>query len=395
MKQYFYIIFSLLLFSCGDSSQNVGNFIPTEASLAEYPASKFALEQLNQEISGFGTEAIHYYQRAKILQQQGKLKEATDDMAEALKLETNNSLYHFFYALLLHEQKNTKLAYDQAKKAELLGLKDARLYNLLGQLELQQNKKAEAKKYIDVALGMAPYHGENYYTLAAYQLQHSDTSLAISNLNKALSYKPKHLPSYKRLSEIYNQLGQTDLALELSAKLALQYPNDVENLNTLGRIYARRNRADSALMFYEKALNLKPDLYQASYDAGLISLKTKNFAKALQFFESTKKYAPRTAQINTLLAICNEGIGKYEEAYDFYTLATSIDDSDVRAWKGRQRMEKILYGISDQSSYSPSVQTSPIKKDSVAAPIKIEAIQSPKPRLLKKDSINIRFQPKN
>jgi tetratricopeptide (TPR) repeat protein len=396
LKQYILLFFPILFFACGRTSSYEGAVLPTQNAIATLASKKASLDALNDEISGIGYATESLYQRARINVELNKTDAALADIRRALAAEPTNSKYQWFLAVCLNAQQNYAEAYAQAKQAELLGYKEAKLYNLLASLELGQQHITQAKKYIDQSLLQAPFHGEIYHTLGNYYMATNDSAAAILAYEKAVAMKEKYKPSYLSLANLYNQMGQTDKALNLSISLAIQYPFDTENLNTLAKIYAKRNRADTAIFYYTQALKLKPNMYQASYDAGLISLKTKNYPSALAFFLNTKKYAPRTAQINTLLAICYENLGQTTTAYDHYVLATIANAIDGKAWQGRQRLEGVLYGTKtietpNFSSKSPKVN----KKDSVQAPIKIESIKPAQPRPLQRDTVFNRFKIKN
>lgn len=343
MKGFFegYILYicALIFFSCEKNNFNDSIIIPPLPNQADLNKQKAALKILNDEISNNNSNLELYFKRAKLYLDDNQVDNANEDIKKILSKDPNIAKYRLLNSEILRAKSNFALALNEAKLAELLGLKTPETYSLLSDLSQKLNKINEAKKYINYALKIAPHNGEVYYYNATLMIKTKDTTEAIENLKLAKLYKPKFVNSYKRLSEIYNNQGNTDLAKEISFQLAKQYPNDPENCMIIAKIYQRKMIIDSAIIFYKKALQIKPNYYQASYDAGILCLRNRYYADALTFFEITYKFAPKTPFIHTNIGMCLENMGNAKKALESYTLAFAINNIDYKAIEGIKRLE--------------------------------------------------------
>jgi tetratricopeptide (TPR) repeat protein len=367
--------------------------LPDEIALAKHNA---AISMLSEEINKNSSNHELYYKRAKIYFELNELKKSAEDINDALSIFANEAKYRLLKSEILREQGNFKLAYEEAKLGEILGLKTPEIYTLLGDLSLKNNIIPDSKKYLNYALEIAPNNGEVYYYFALLKTKLGDTTAAINNLNLAKQFKPKFINTYKRLSEIYANQGNTDLAKDITFELAKQYPNDAENCTILAKIYQRRSNIDSALIFYNKALQIKPNLYQASYDAGYMCLKNGYYLDALKFFESTYKYAPKTPFINTSLGMCYENIGDKEKALDYYTIAFAVNNRDFKAIEGIKRLEEpqLYYTDTQETILQKKYTNTPnVKVDTTR--IRLTEIQPKKISIQKRDSSTNRLQNSN
>lgn len=345
MKGFFegYILYicAFIFFSCEKNNFNDSIIIPPLPNQTDLNKQKAALKILNDEISNNNSNLELYFKRAKLYLDDNQVDNATEDIKKILSKDPNIAKYRLLNSEILRAKANYSLALNEAKLAELLGLKTPETYSILSDLSQKVNKISEAKKYINYALKIAPFNGEVYYYNATLMIKLRDTTRAIENLKLAKHYKPKFVDSYKRLSEIYNNQGNTDLAKDISFQLAKQYPNDPENCMIIAKIFQKKMVVDSAIIFYKKALQLKPDYYQASYDAGILCLRNKYYSDALGFFEITYKYAPKTPFIHTNIGMCLENMGNAKKALESYTLAFAINNIDYKAIEGIKRLEVI------------------------------------------------------
>lgn len=389
----FYLIVTYLFSSCKNNSNNEGTFIPPLPTDVEFAKHNSAIKILSDEILKNSSNDENFYKRAKIYFELNNLENSNSDINEALAINTNDGRFRLLKSEILRAVGKFQKALEEAKVAEILGLKTPEVYTILGDLSLKTNQITDAKKYLDFAKQIAPFNGEVYYYTALFNIKKGDTTAAINNYNLAKQYKPRFVNTYKRLSEIYNNQGNTQLAIEMIADLAKLYPNDAENCSILAKIYKKRGRADSALLYYKKAILLKPSLYQVSYDAGMHSLKNNYFEDALKFFENTYKYAPKTAFINTSLGLCYENLGNNNKAYEYYTIAFAVNRSDYKAIEGIKRLEAEILNIPSPVNYTQNYsQTIPKKTNIDTNRIRLIEIQPKKMSSTKRDSSNNKIQ---
>lgn len=394
LKRIIYcLIVSCFFCACKNNGNKEGTFIPPLPNDTEFSKQTAAIKILSDEIRKNSSNDENYYKRAKIYFELNNLENANSDLNEAFSLNENDGRYRLLKSEILRAEGKFQKALEEAKVAEILGLKTPEVYTILGDLSQKNNQNAEAKKFLKYAMELAPFNGEVYYYTALLNVKEGDTTAAIDNYNLAKQFKPRFINTYKRLSEIYNNQGNTDLAMEMTMDLAKLYPNDAENCSILAKIYRRRANLDSAIIFYKKAITLKPNMYQVSYDAGMMCLRNNYFEEALKFFENTYKFAPKTAFINTNLAMCYESLGNTDKAYEYYTIAFAVNRSDYKAIEGIKRMEEKIYYVQQPANYTEIFKQPVDNKPKVDTnKIRLIEIQPKKLSSPKRDSTNSKLQ---
>lgn len=396
LKLFFLLIsFCYIITSCKKNSKSEGNYIPPMPNDIEFAKQKVAITVLTAEIRKNYNNHENYFKRAAIYFKLNDIENAKADINEALSLNANKSEYRLLKSEIFRKEVKFAKALEEAKLAEILGLKSPELYTILGDLFQKNNQISEAKKYLKYAQEIAPNNGEVYYYTALLNTKLGDTTAALENLNLAKKLKPRFTDTYKRLSEIYTQQGNTDMAKALTEDLAKLYPDDPENATILAKIYQKRLNIDSAMIFYKKALTLKPNLYQVSYDAGMLSLRYNYLDDAIQFFENTYKYAPKTPFINTSLGICYEKKGDSDKAYEYYTIAFARNRSDYKAIEGIKRIEEKMYIVDNSQITIETIEPTKaiINKPKIdTTRIRLTEIQPKKISSPKRDSANQKLQ---
>lgn len=117
-------------------------------------------------------------------------------------------------------------------------------------------------------------------------------------------------------------LAETDHKDEAAA-LFEEYINnhddkDITALSYLGDIYSEMEDYEKALQYLYKAESLGRNDVWININTGYALIKTNNLEKATEYDDKAELY--------TLTGLCNEKLGKYDEAFDYYKKAQSFKD---------------------------------------------------------------------
>ena len=112
-------------------------------------------------------------------------------------------------------------------------------------------------------------------------------------------------------------------------------PNDVDILVSLGGVCIKQENFNQALEYFKAALkNMTKDSPYASYvytRMGDCYTNNKDFEKAAKYYEASLKFEP--ANINSLVGkgICEEQLGNYQTAAQYFKRALAVDFTNIVA----------------------------------------------------------------
>ena len=196
--------------------------------------------------------------RAHILIQQNRYKEAEGILADVIGTDPNNS--------------------------RLLGLYSDVL------LELGKNKQAEAM--ISNAIGLTPDFDFLYYIKARVMLRLKKYDQAENSLEEAITLDPSEADYYALWASIKLARKQFDDALQLADRSLELDPENILGLNTRSTALLRLNKKDESLSTIEGALNEDPNNAFTHSTLGWNLLENGDHKKALVHFKEALKNDP-------------------------------------------------------------------------------------------------------
>jgi tetratricopeptide (TPR) repeat protein len=360
-KIYFQIATCLYLLSSCITESKKGLLIPPVPEVNEIARRQVAIAFLTDAIDASPNSSENYYKRAILYLENEKVKEALEDINNAISIRPNVGNYFQEKALILRDSQLPQLALEAASKAEVLNAESPELYTLLGDLFQQLGQYDKSKSYLRKALQISPNNGETYFYQGEIAAKMADTVTALALYQQALGLKPSFLPAYLKLIQVHTNLKQYDLALLYSSEAIKYHPKSASLHFQRGNTYQRAWKMDSAVMCYNRAIVLDTNLIQASFSTGVIYFKTRAYRLALPFFERTLKHNPKYPEAKFFVAQCLEYTGEYVKAEALYNQMLIENNQDYKALGGIARVQrKEIYG-----DYIPNED---IKYDTTAFP---------------------------
>jgi tetratricopeptide (TPR) repeat protein len=326
------------LASCNSGDRRLSRIPPLpQASDSAQTAS--TLRALGRAINQ-SSSATAYAKRAVLLMSVGRTADALADIDEAIARNNSTGFFFLVRAQVMRALKKPDQAFDDAQRAEILGINSPELFTLMGDVLQQQKQYTKARLYVYKALQMAPYDGEAHFFSGLMAAKQGDTVQALAQYQQALQLKPRYLPTYNQLTAVYRSLGDLNTALTYNQKAMQYFPVNAELLFQRGMIYQYAGRADSALIAYQRTVNMQPDFVQAYFQAGLIFDRFRNYGAALANFEQVQKRQPTFPRIDYFVGHGAEMTYQWERAQTQYTSALQKDPTDPAAQAGLWRVQR-------------------------------------------------------
>lgn len=230
-------------------------------------------------------------------------------------------------------------------------------------------KYKEAEKYLIKALEIYPDFDDTSSLLYCTYIKLFRKKLDEKKFSKACEYLNKCRPLIKNNEELINFESELSYLYRLQNECGKAYEN-IEKVMLLGRndswvyseaglclfeleqynkamVYLEKSLAlgknDNWLYYYaalcadslddnekqlkylEEGVKLYPDDADLNYVFGVYYINKREFGKALECLNKATEYDDK-AELYTLTGLCNEKLGKYDEAFDYYKKALSFKD---------------------------------------------------------------------
>jgi tetratricopeptide (TPR) repeat protein len=312
------------------------------------------LEALTEAVEDYSRSPDAWFQRANWYLSRDNWKEALQDVDQAIRLDRNNSAYHFVKALALQRMGDSKMAWESAQQAEKLNHQSSKFFLLMGELWQEKNNYEQSQRYLEKALEINPSDGEIYYFKARVATEKGDTAQARRWFEQALTKRPDYLDTYIRLAELANRSGQPYKSIRYlreglrqdSAQVS-QRPGKSTFYAQLyyqaGNAYRNLDNPDTAKYLYNQAVKFNPELYQAMYQAGVLYFNDKNYPEARRRLEAAEKGLPELPRINYYLGICQLQDGELIEAHQRFKAARLLDPSDYKVSEQLKKTGWLVY----------------------------------------------------
>jgi Flp pilus assembly protein TadD/peroxiredoxin len=189
---------------------------------------------------------------------------------------------------------------DQAEASFQLALRDIpssaeALYGL-GNVYLQQQKTAEARKRFEQVIELQPNYPDTlpnaWNNLGLLAAREGRTAEAIPYFQKALLLNPDHLIALENLGSAYRQQKHWDEARKVLEHALAVSPADPEANYSLGMVFAQTDDTARAYDYLQRALKSRPAYPEALNNLGVLYLRTGRRDQAVASFEECIRLVP-------------------------------------------------------------------------------------------------------
>ncbi|MEI6948488.1 tetratricopeptide repeat protein [Paraflavisolibacter sp. H34] len=215
-----------------------------------------------------------FLQRAELLLQQGRVKDAEVAVKQALAQEPNNGDALCLLARCCFGAQRYDEGILLLQQAIALDPENSYFYYLLGFAHYHQGQLGPAKEAGDIAIQLAPYCAEYYGMYAFFLLEEKAFEPALAKADEGLAQDPENLTCLNARSRALNKLRRTEAAIETMQEALAQDPDNEITHATVGWNFLEKGKHQLANQHFLEALRINPN--QESSRRGLKeSLKSK------------------------------------------------------------------------------------------------------------------------
>jgi len=181
-------------------------------------------------------------------------------MSATKNIRAANTTYHKYdRAEILYQQKKYKDAENLLNEAITQNSEQPAFYNLMGLIKLQQKNNVWAKKNYQKALSIDENYQPSVYGMGLAMYFNQQYEPAIHQITKSLKLFPGHAPSYLIMGESYYKLRQYNKAEPYLANFAQAAPKHSEVHGILGICFENTGKIENAVIAYRNQLAVAPN----------------------------------------------------------------------------------------------------------------------------------------
>ena len=232
----------------------------------------------------------------------------------------------------------------------------------LGTIFAQTKDLKKATNFWTKALEINPNVPDAHNNLASAYISLNDNSKALEHINKAIAINPNFSLAYNNLGIVHGKLGKVDEAINNFLKAIDIQPKNTMAYYNLANSYQKKNDITNSEKCYLKAIDINPKFFSAHNNLmnlyerigentklnkviknaekyfennssiklfkGKLLLKSKQFEEAIKYLDTIEfninNENKETTRCSTL-AKCYDGIGNFENAYNFFKKTNDIN----------------------------------------------------------------------
>lgn len=195
-------------------------------------------------------------------------------------------------ARILFQQKRIKDAEKEIGYALRENPDDTEALMLLAECKMEVKQYEEAKRLLRACIATSPYYHRIYYLLAFCAYQQSGRGEAIEHLQKAIELNPEASAYYGLYAYILLDMHSYEEALQKADEGLAAYAEDLTCLNARTQALIRLKNKDEAYETIREALSIDPDDDFTHTNVGWIYLEKGKHTDARTHFREALRINP-------------------------------------------------------------------------------------------------------
>ena len=266
-----------------------------------------------------------YYVLGKIALKQEKYTEAVLRLTRASKLKPDNIDSWLSLAKAYVELNKRPQAIDSLNQGIATNAQAFALYQLAGEIELDQEHYNEANVFLEQAVGLNAQSliANRLYAKSLYSTRNYRSAAIFAERSARIA--PKNIDVLTLQADIANQSGKVGSAIEfLKTAISLQ-PASAELQYQLGKVYLNANLFDASTEHLEKAASINPAWDEPVVGLGLLYSKRRLFDQSIVFLERAVALNPS----DNNRAMLNSAFADKKKSLEFNNNAPQLQLSDL------------------------------------------------------------------
>jgi tetratricopeptide (TPR) repeat protein len=244
----------------------VGVFVIPLAALwfTEVRASQTKLDRLALIAADLPAGARARANYATALQEAGRLDEAAQEFATALRLNPGSAKAHANLASVLIAKGNLEEAQTHFEEALRVEPNNAEYHSGYSFVLDQLGHTDQAATESEAAVRLEPKSAQAQYSYGAFLEKHGKLEEATAQYRKAVELDPRFTDAHYDLASALSAKGEMQEAKTHYLEASRLEPKRAQPHNELGKIFMQEGNVSQAITEFQEALRLHPDFPEAA-----------------------------------------------------------------------------------------------------------------------------------
>ena len=266
---------------------------------------KEKLEVLDFQIERHPKDAEALSQRAAVLLNLGRAKEAIADIEKAVKFEPKNVDYRLRQADAWFANGNADNSYQALSEAERLAPESIEVQLKLGEVTFYSRDYDRSLKHLSNVTAKESDNRTALFMKGFIYKEKGDTANAVTLLQRVCDLYPDYAPAFEELGVLYAARSNPMAAEYLNTALQLE-PSNTNTLYALAMYHQERGEMDAAETLYHRILDINEHSADTWHNLGYIEMTHyQDYDRAVEYFDKALEADPEmeAAIINRQLAL--------------------------------------------------------------------------------------------
>lgn len=202
-------------------------------------------------------------ERAKLLLEQGRNKDAIQQLQQVLQQEPQNDFALSLMGRCLYNQKKYDEGMGFIKQAIAIHADEDYYFYLLAFGHYYKDQNLVAQRMLNKAIELNPYIADYFGLSALIYIEEIELKNALKKANEGLAIDPENITCLNARATALNKLKQTDAAVETMRTALEQNPENEFTHTTIGWNFLEKGRHKDAASHFREALRIHPNLEAA------------------------------------------------------------------------------------------------------------------------------------
>lgn len=298
-----------------------------------------AIAGITGQIKKDPSNAALYYKRGTLLNNMQEDSLALNDFNKAISLDSSKAEYYSAIGDILFEHKDLSGSVKWLGKALKLNPNDPAAHLKMAKMFVYTKEYTSAFNEINTVLRQDVYNPEGYFLKGMIYKDLKDTSKAISSFQTAESVDPRYIDAMIQLGLLYSA-KHDPLALKYFDKAFAIDTTDVFPIYAKGVYYQDSKDYEAAKAQYKEAILHDKNYVNAYFNMGYILMQQDSLDKAYRHYDLLTQIDPASAEAYYNRGLCNELMGKKEQAIMDFKQAIVFDSEYEEPREGLKRLGK-------------------------------------------------------
>lgn len=334
-KIYFalsFLVFALFVWSCKQNGEQQNATIST---------GNKDIDAISSKINENPNDASLYAKRAELYYGANSYELAINDMASAMKIDSNNIDYHLLLSDIYMESLQSRLALATLERAVKLNPDKISTLLKLSELQLILQFHNESMETVNKILYRDPSNADAFVLMGMNFKETGDTTKAIVAFKKAAKLNSELTDAWLNVAMLKGAKNESDAIDYFNTAIRLDSTNTAI-LHAKAHYLQTKGLADEALAIYRQIGILDPHYKDAFFNSALIYIDKDSLDKALELLNITTEITNIFPKAYYYRGYIFEKKKDLESARKNYQQAASMSPAYKEARDAADRLTKLL-----------------------------------------------------